>query len=225
VVLASYPKSGNTWLRFIFSYLFNESDTEVSFKTIEKLAPGIIKPWRLWFHKAKLNPAIFKSHSQFHKSNQLHKNIYIIRDPRDVYISYYYYLGGAKDLEDFPWFISNYEFPFGRWSEHVRSWIQHKNDPKIAITKYEDLLENTSEELARIFIKLSLPSTEKERAEAIQKSTFKTLKRNAEITGNGQFFRKGLSQEWKYSYTQKAKEAFCMHEDVILIDELGYQSF
>jgi len=225
VVLASYPKSGNTWLRFIFSYLFSENDTEVSFKTIENLAPGIMKPWKFWFHKSQLNPSVFKSHSHFCKSNRFFKNIYIIRDPRDVYISYYYFLGGAKDLEHFPWFISNYEFPYGRWSEHVRSWLQHKNDSHIAIVQYENLLKDTIQELDKVFMKLSLPSTAKEREYAINNSTFKTLKNNAEKSGNDYFFRKGKSQEWKYSYSRKAKEVFCMNEDVELIEELGYPSF
>lgn len=225
LVLASYPKSGNTWLRFIFSHLFTKSDTEINFNTIEKLAPGIMQPWKLWFHKRMLNPPVFKSHSNYHSGNRSYKNIYIIRDPRDVYISYYYFLGGAKDLEHFPWFISNYEFPYGRWSEHVRSWLKHKDESHVAIIQYENLLENTIKELNKVFLKLSLPSSEKQREHAIKNSTFNTLKRNEKKSGNDYFFRKGKSQEWMYSYSNKAKEVFCMNEDVKLIEEIGYPPF
>ena len=228
VVLASYPKSGNTWLRFILSNLYLKTDIEVNFQNIEHLAPGVMKPWKYWFQKKHLNPPVFKTHSRYDESNAYSKNIYIVRDPRDVYISYYHYLDGDKDLSYFPWFMVNYAFPYGRWSEHVRSWLDHKDDEKVVIVKYESLLENPQRELDKIMKKLSLPSTKEERAEAIEKSTFNKMKDNALRTyrdGNAPFVRKGLSGEWKESYSDEAKETFCKYEDVTLLKEFGYPPF
>ena len=67
----------------------------------------------------------------------------------------------------------------GRWSEHVRSWLDHKDDEKVVIVKYESLFGKPQRELDKIMKKLSLPSTKEERAEAIEKSTFNKMKDNA----------------------------------------------
>jgi len=48
---------------------------------------------------------------------------------------YHHFLDGAMDLSHFPWFMTNYEFPFGRWSEHVRSWLDHKEEDNVVIVK------------------------------------------------------------------------------------------
>ena len=86
IILASYPKSGNTWLRFILSHLYSVGNVEVSFETIEQLIPGVVKPWKRLFIKQMLDPPVFKSHSHYVESNSHCRNIYIVRDPRDVYL-------------------------------------------------------------------------------------------------------------------------------------------
>ena len=228
VILASYPKSGNTWLRFILSHLYSVEDVEINFQSIEKLIPGIMKPWKLLFQKKLLDPPVFKSHSPYADSNARYRNIYIVRDPRDVYLSYYHFLDGDKDLSYFPWFMENYEFPFGRWSEHVSSWLEHKDEDHVVLVKYENFLENPNAELGRITAKLSLPSTEEERTNAINNSTFKKMKDNARKTyssGNAPFVRKGVSGEWREAYTSEAQETFCKYEDVSLLKEFEYPPF
>jgi estrone sulfotransferase len=225
ILLSSYPKSGNTWLKFILSNLYAIKGTFISFKNIEEIAPGVMPMWKYFFKKKYLYPSVFKSHSPYQFSNNKFKNIYLIRDPRDVYISYYYFLGGAKDLKHFSWFIANYEFPYGRWSEHVRSWIQHRNEDNVAIVKYEDLLVNIHHELDRIVDKLSLPSTKQERNEAVEKCTFNNLKKMASKAGNNYFFRKGTSSQWVNTYSDEARDQFCKFEDIGLLQELNYTAF
>lgn len=225
VILSSYPKSGNTWLKFILFYLYAKKETNITFINIDKIIPGVMPAWKYLFAKKYLNPSVFKSHSSYNSSNSKYKNIYIIRDPRDVYISYYYFLGGAKNLKHFSWFIANYEFPYGRWSDHVRSWIQHQNKDNIAIVKYEDMILDINHELDKVLKKLSLPSTKSERMRAIEKSTFENLRMNAAKAGNNYFFRKGTSCQWVNNYSNNAKEQFCKFEDISLLQDLGYPSF
>ena len=225
IILSSYPKSGNTWLKFILSYLYAKNETNITLINIDKIIPGVMPAWKYLFTKKYLNPSVFKSHSSYNSSNNKCKNIYIIRDPRDVYISYYYFLGGAKNLKHFSWFIANYEFPYGRWSDHVRSWIQHQNKDNIAIVKYEDMILDINYELDKVLKKLSLPSTKNERMRAIENSTFENLKMNAAKAGNNYFFRKGTSCQWVNSYSNYAKEQFCKFEDISLLQELGYPPF
>ena len=225
ILLCSYPKSGNTWLKFVLSYLYAKKRTKVTFDNIEKIVPGIMPAWKYLFKKKYLNPAVSKSHSPYHLSNNRFKQIYIVRDPRDVYISYYHFLSGENDLKHFSWFIANYEFPYGRWSDHVRSWIEHQNKDNIAIVKYEDLLIDIEYELDKIVEKLSLPSTKYERKKAVEKSTFSKLKKIASKAGNNYFFRKGTSSQWINTYSNDAKDQFCKFEDISLLQELEYPGF
>ena len=225
IILSSYPKSGNTWLKFILSYLYAKKNTNITFTNIDKIVPGVMPAWKYLLTKKYLYPSVFKSHSIYNSSNNRYKNIYIIRDPRDVYISYYYFLGGAKNLKHFSWFIGNYEFPYGRWSDHVKSWIQHQNKDNIAFVKYEDMLIDIHHELDKVVKKIFIPSTKNERIKAVEKSTFENLKEKAVKAGNNYFFRKGTSCQWVNSYSNDAKEQFCKFEDITLLEELGYPPF
>ena len=163
--------------------------------------------WKYLFKKKYLNPAVSKSHSPYHLSNNRFKQIYIVRDPRDVYISYYHFLSGENDLKHFSWFIANYEFPYGRWSDHVRSWIEHQNKDNIAIVKYEDLVKNKEREFLRILNylkKINGIYIDKEKLhQSIDETSFEKLSKKErefgfdEASEHGVFFRKGIIGDWK----------------------------
>src|SRR5438874_11935634 len=86
VFLVSYPKSGNTWVRFLIANLI--SDIPVTFLNIEQRIPSIyILPDRAL--RAMPKPRVLKSHECF--VPRYRNVIYIVRDPRDVAVSYYHY--------------------------------------------------------------------------------------------------------------------------------------
>src|ERR1700685_1517671 len=83
--LVSFPRSGNTWIRFLIANLLNPG-IEVSFTNIERLIPDTAsKSSRTMKREAR--PRIIKSHEYF--DVRYPKVIYIVRDPRDVALSYY----------------------------------------------------------------------------------------------------------------------------------------
>ena len=94
-IITSYPKSGNTWLRFIlFNILFNIDDKKFSSKDIEKLVPDfhkIIKDnSKLILDENLINKKIFiKTHYDYLKVKSLNidKVILILRNPLDVLAS------------------------------------------------------------------------------------------------------------------------------------------
>src|ERR1035438_7495975 len=101
--LVSYPKSGNTWVRFLLANLIHPNET-VGFANINRLlpAPGVLSKR---FLKKLPRPRIMKSHEPF--DVRFRKVIYLVRDPRDVAVSEYHfdlkkrYIAADMSLEQF----------------------------------------------------------------------------------------------------------------------------
>ncbi len=155
VFLVSYPRSGNTWTRFLIGNLIYQ-DQPVTFANIESRIPEIyFNPDRVM--RRLPCPRILKSHECF---QPLYRHvIYIVRDPRDVAISFYHHnvkAGNIPDdypMEDFvPRFINaEFDTKWGSWADHVLSWLllrQHR--PDFILLRYESMKQEPQYELARV---------------------------------------------------------------------------
>lgn len=126
IFLVSFPKSGNTWTRFLLGNLMNP-DKPVGFAAIESTVPDIAVFPRADFRKLK-PPRLIKSHDCF--DPRYRRVVYIIRDPRDVAVSLYYYAKKVKNIDDsfsLEAFVTrmlvagrSYN---GTWGEHAGSWL------------------------------------------------------------------------------------------------------
>ncbi|WP_456377842.1 sulfotransferase domain-containing protein [Lutibacter sp.] len=177
--IVSYPKSGNTWVRFILANLIYGDKEDITFHTAKKFIPDYEA------HKDELvdlkRPRIIKSHSLY--KQEFNKIIYIIRDVRDVYISYYHYLKKRlpkeKTISEFIIDIDNKD---DRWANHYNSWATNKTE-NILIIKYEDLLDNTFYEINKILDFMKLRYEDIEIKDAIAKSSFNNMKQIEEKHG------------------------------------------
>ena len=119
VFIVSYPKSGNTWVRFLLANVFYP-EAEVDFHTIHELIPEVGNEE---IRRSDLSrPRLFKSHAPYQPAYP--RVIYILRDGRDVYTSYFHYRQPDLDEETtFEEFLEEDQWPC-RWAEHVRGWMQ-----------------------------------------------------------------------------------------------------
>jgi hypothetical protein len=87
VFIVSYPRSGNTWIRFLVGNLL-DSDDPITFANVESRVHEIyfFSDQQL---RALARPRILKSHEYF--DPRYRRTIDIVRDPRDVAVSLYYY--------------------------------------------------------------------------------------------------------------------------------------
>jgi hypothetical protein len=74
--------------------------------------------------------------------------IYIVRDPRDVAVSFYHHNVKARNISDdypitsfVPRFVAGeFDRKFGSWRDNVLSWtVLRREDPRFLMLRYEDL--------------------------------------------------------------------------------------
>jgi hypothetical protein len=126
IFLVSYPKSGNTWTRFLLGNLMNPNDC-ITFANVERKVPDIYAESKMTLKKTP-RPRLIKSHECF--DPRYRRVIYIVRDPRDVGSSAYHYDRKGRNIPDeFPLdtyistrFMKTDEY-FGTWGEHAGSWL------------------------------------------------------------------------------------------------------
>src|SRR5260370_21131655 len=144
VFLVSYPRSGNTWTRFLLGNLIDQNDP-VTFSNIESRIPEIYFN-RDRFLRQLHRPRMLKSHECFQPHYP--RVIYIMRDPRDVAVSFYHHNVKARNIPDnypmasfVPRFIAaEFDHMFGSWRDNVLSWMTLRGDsPDFLMLRYEDL--------------------------------------------------------------------------------------
>jgi hypothetical protein len=154
--VVSYPRSGNTWTRFLIANLVYP-EKNVGFTNIEKLIPDTSSQSNRAL-KSTPRPRIIKSHEYF--DHRYRKVIYIVRDPRDVALSYYDFQRKYMQIDDaYPLeqYVEDFvqgrliSIDWGTWAENVSSWIYTRGKSKnFLLLRYEDMMKDTTRELTRI---------------------------------------------------------------------------
>jgi hypothetical protein len=179
--LVSYPKSGNTWVRFLLANLIYPNET-VGFANINRLmpAPGISSKR---FLRKLPRPRILKSHETF--DVRFRKVIYLVRDPRDVAVSEYHfdlkkrYIDPDLTLEQFvKRFIAGETSSYGSWWEHTASWIGARyGNPAFRLVRYEDLIADSAGETAKIAEFLGIQAGQERLQAAVERSSVDRMRK------------------------------------------------
>src|SRR5215469_1823019 len=178
--VVSYPRSGNTWTRFLVANLVYP-DRNVSFANIEKLIPETLQSNRTLKRTAR--PRFIKSHEYL--DLRYPRTIYIVRDPRDVVLSTYNFRRKCRDIEDdFPLgqFVDDFiagrpVSGWGTWAENVASWIfaRRQND-SFLLLRYEDMIKDPASEMARVAVFLGIEPDPNRLRRAIEQSSADRLR-------------------------------------------------
>jgi hypothetical protein len=152
--LASYPRSGTTWLQMILYQLTTAGD--MNFQHISELIPFLERALTMGHNLNTLNPPrIFKTHLPYRMLPKGPcKYIYIARDGRDVLFSYFHFhkshMGYKGTLASFFEAFIQGQVGYGSWFQHVAEWQKHASDPNVLFLQYEDLAQDLSVWLPRI---------------------------------------------------------------------------
>ena len=185
VFLVSYRKSGNTWLRFLIANAIKvhyRIDQDVNFFTILGIIPSPRGKINLQptgpFGRTDL-PRIIKSHSAYNP--YYYRVILLVRDPRDVMVSYYHYLKGLKQISEattISELIRDDKYGIMSWVKHSKSWYFDHNPAgqRIKIFRYEDFLEDTKLQLFLLMESLGIIMDNGSLEEAIALSSKERMK-------------------------------------------------
>jgi Sulfotransferase domain len=178
--LASYPRSGNTFLRIVLKTYFdlptyskyNDRTDIGAGDKFSKLVghQNFEEEWSEFYQASRdsSDVRVIKTHDA-PEGNE--KAIYLIRDGRASMVSYQNYLANYSklscDLND----VITGSVNFGSWSDHVNAWAPLKR-PNTLLLKFEDLIDDTSGTVTKLAEFLGLkpkagvvPTFEKLRAE------------------------------------------------------------
>ena len=175
IYLVSYPKSGNTWTRFLVANLvYPEKNPD--FSNINDLIPDPEAMAKRDLERAR-RPRILKSHQYF--DHRYPKVIYIVRDPRDVVLSEYHFdIKRRAITEDYPIekFVGRFvrgelNHPNGTWGENAATWFYTwGHNPRLLLVTYENLQTQGAHEMTRIAEFIGVPADPERIAFAIQQS-------------------------------------------------------
>lgn len=241
IYLVSYPKSGNTWMRYLLAYsIWPElADMDLvemaaylpSFR-LEKDRDAMLDPNSPCNH---LTHRIIKEHTRYDAKAQhnIKRAIYIARDGRDAIVSYWHFCN-QRDNTSIPFseFIeisAKPEHSYGPWKNHVIGWLNAPLEAKL-ILRYEDMLTDTASCLSRAleFAEIDVPDSVIERA--VNRASFNSMKKLEKTKGfnldqlkNVEFIRQGKSGTWCDTFGPGDMERFNKFHGGSL-NELGYFS-
>ncbi|HTV96590.1 MAG TPA: sulfotransferase domain-containing protein [Steroidobacteraceae bacterium] len=193
VWIASYPKSGNTWVRFMAcNLLYGRQESAAA---VSVLAPDIHERGRELIEGA--HAGLVKTHFACSPSMPMVERtaaaIYIVRTPEDVIVSNFFYAQrstAAAPTADsriafdqyFDAFVSNRGDPrwarlgMGSWEDNVRSWLEAPHPFPVLAIRFEDLAAD-AQRVGSMLAQLVRPqSSAEEIRRAVDNSSFQRLK-------------------------------------------------
>ena len=236
--LTSYPRSGNTWTRFLVGNFVNPNEP-VTFLNVERLVPDMYKSAD-WVLRRLPRPRVLKSHECF--DARYRRVIYIVRDPRDVAISNYHWemklrsIPEGCPIEEFVprWMDGNFWRRVGSWADHVNSWLAtRQGHDSFILMRYEDLQADQPRELARVARFMGLDPDPERINRAIERSSAANMRKMEETQGkkwvatfhtrsDKPFVRKASSGGWRAVLPEKAV-TYMEAQWGPLMKQLGYK--
>ncbi|XP_054774393.2 sulfotransferase 1C3-like [Lytechinus pictus] len=242
VYLVTYPKSGTHWIFEIVSLIKNDVEIEKidrrrmvyaldlalshSAEGLATITPGheMMAKWE--------SPRVMSSHileefapEQIKKSSKV---IYFSRNPKDVFVSYFKFVGPTLPAEMegmkgfLPFFLSEKMFG-GSWFRHVKGWFARKDDPNVLICKYEDFHKDLRGSIKRVADFLERPLSEEKLDKLVEltelkgmQKTYQQIEENmgeegksvTRLFGQLPYLRKGKVGNWKENLTVAQNEYF-----------------
>ena len=267
VWLASYPKSGSTWFRAVYAAwrtgdpftlatdgpiaalrasldeslgLSSTDLTDDEVALLRPLADDEIDRAQRGLHLRKLHDALLdQAGRQVVSSRATHCAVYLVRDPRDVAVSFAHhsditYEQSVRFLCSPTAALNQGSDPrpqlpqhLGAWSHHVSSWIDDAPFP-VTVVRYEDALLDPVTAFGAALRRSGFTITGADLAASVAAAGFDTLRKREEHSGFAErwsrtspFFRSGTAGGWRAELSGDQVDTLTLHHGQMM-ERLGY---
>ena len=235
--VASYPRSGSTWLRFLLFEILTKC--EASFDDVNRYIPDV----GLHGTAVPLMPnggRVIKTHEAYRPDYK--RALYIVRDVRDVALSEYAYQKAQGWIsctfqEFLNAFVRGTVNGYGSWEEHVRGWLESPlaAGGNLILVRYSDLRRNTKASLSRIIDFLGVDVDKQIVEQAIHHNSVQNMRkkedrtpqigydpRTKSIDEDKRFVRSGVVGGWRERLTP-AQAEFVLQRAGRMLAQLGFE--
>lgn len=206
VFVATFAKSGTNWMMQIAQQIAYFGDAE--FEHIHDLVSWPDAPFPEV--RARLNDSmitrrspsglrIIKTHFEpsYVPFNDQAKYIVVIRDPKEVIVSGYYFAGAALDALRVQYDIEQWvdaalqpdSFLLGDWAAHTAGWWAVRDQPNVLAMTFGELKQNTADVIRQVAELMNVQLTQEQSGTILEKSSFAWMKAH-----EGQFKPPALPQ-------------------------------
>lgn len=185
--VATYPRSGTTWVQFLLYQLTTDGDlgfhhlTDVSPWFERSLARGTC---RAADFDAVPSPRVFKSHLTPGWLPAGGRVVYVERSPEDVLVSYYhFYRSHLRFQGTFDEFYGRFvagDLQYGRWSDHVAEWTHSAATRSVLRLTFEGLRDDPERTVRRLCRFLDLEPGAAVVGRALERTRFDFMKMHEE---------------------------------------------
>jgi len=225
--VVGYPKSGNTWICYLLAYCLNAEYDDFDDPGVhprseyerEYVKGGL--PHKSWQQRTG---RVLKTHKKKIAGEVTEPVVYLVRDGRDVIVSYFHYLqnffpetfrrtvnrSGWRRLlrflsgrDDFAIFLRRFT---REWTAHVGYWLNRNPD---AVIRYEDVKSDPVATLKTVFAALQVEVSDQIIRDGLEIFSF------GKMSGRGQagedkksFYRKGIAGDWRNHFSPADRDYF-----------------
>lgn len=206
--LASWPRSGNTWLRQMIETATGEKTGSVYRHNSAVMEDGTTEG------------LVVKTHEL--EWQKFDRAIYLVRSPYDAIWSFYHWRRDINGEGALDWDEHVMESLIGwrNWPDHTRHWMAAEI-PVLRMT-YEGLLRGTEPRLNTCLHWLGYDVPPKAIKEAVKDASLE-VQRCRYLTPKGQaFFRRGVSGEGRWQFNEAQVQEMATHCGALML-EWGYE--
>ncbi|HSH01423.1 MAG TPA: sulfotransferase domain-containing protein [Anaerolineae bacterium] len=195
VFVSTYAKSGTNWMMQIaqqIAYL-----GECDFDHIHDMVPWPGPPVPTFIPLENDGPQknaptklrVIKSHleMEYLPYNPEAKYIAVLRDPKDSFVSGYYFgheIMNASDfvysVEEWLMFYKENRSMFDSWAAHTASFWEWRNRDNVMLITFKELKEDLTDAVRRVAQFLEVDLTEEQLAKVVERSSFRYMKKHAD---------------------------------------------
>nr|ADD38708.1 Estrogen sulfotransferase [Lepeophtheirus salmonis] len=240
--LISYPKSGSTWSQEMVWQLKEGTNFEDDKQDLGERIP-LLELECLYLRepnfpdksveavKNKSSPRIIKSHllTPFLPKDLLNraKVIYIMRNPKDVCVSFYHhekmlicheYTGSFEEYAEL--FLQG-KVVYGSYWEHLKFGLEIQKLDNVLLLCYEDMKKDIIKEMKKVLDFMKWDELSEEKLQILNEHlSFNKFQKNSavnldlyngikvKVNKNGHFIRKGIVGDWKNYFSSEMSDRF-----------------